>query len=397
MSFFSELGLTNRKTDNESLQQGSIFKDNKASYRSISKISNVSIKEGVDSGDNGESNGSIEDINNSVRVFNEQLRLYEVKMNEYERKQQDYSRLLNQSTDMWEKLDATCTHDSQGGYYSSSTGTDVKDCLETCDSNEECMGVSYSANPKKCFFFKKRCDGGISETLGKANDMQHYSGTISELEKCTWRKMRAISRNVGKNGNTIESEQLKEGCSIVPCSTNQIRHIDNHETWNQESGENAHNCYIEDRAPWKNNGNPVWANFNKTTKNKLLDDSDVVESVYEIPQDTRRLKDELNTLNSELIDLTNQMKEQITIIAELDVSISQHLETQKHEVNQVARNLQTDRMNLERNNDKEIITINGLYNDSELKETGVNYEYMAWILGSITVVGISIYQIKRFS
>ena len=225
MSFFSELGLTNKKTDNESLQQGSIFKDNKASYKSISKISNVSIKEGVDSGDNGESNGSIEDINNSVRVFNEQLRLYEVKMNEYERKQQEYSRLLN----------------------------------------------------------------------------------------------------------------------------------------------------------------------------KVIEDNDVEESDYEIPQDIRRLKDELNNLNSELIDLTNQMKEQITIIAELDVSLSQHLETQKHEVNQVARNLQTDRMNLERNNDKEINTINGLYNDSELKETGVNYEYMAWILGSITVVGISIYQIKRFS
>ena len=40
------------------------------------------------------------------------------------------------------------------------------------------------------------------------------------------------------------------------------------------------------------------------------------------------------------------MKEQITIISELDVSLTQHLETQKHEVNQVARNLQTDRRNL---------------------------------------------------
>ena len=94
--------------------------------------------------------------------------------------------LLNQSTGMWEKLDATCSHNEQGGYYKSSTNVDVKDCLKTCDEDDECMGVSYSANPKKCFFMKKKCDGGVAETIGKPDDMQHYSGTMSDLEKCTW-------------------------------------------------------------------------------------------------------------------------------------------------------------------------------------------------------------------
>lgn len=397
MSFFSELGLTNKNTQKDSLQQGSLFKKNKASYKSISKISNISIKEGVNSGDEGASSSSVADINNSVRVFNEQLQLYEVKMNEYQSKQQTYFQLLNQSTGMWEKLDATCSHNDQGGYYKSSTNVDIKDCLKTCDEDDECMGVSYSANPKKCFFMKKKCDGGIAETIGKPDDMQHYSGTISDLEKCSWRGLNNIRVRVGKNGKTIESEQLKEGCSIIPCSAGQIRHIDNHKTWNEAQGQLAHNCYIKDRAPWKDNGNPVWANFNKTTKNKMTEVDNIPQGVYEVPQEARELKSELSTLNSELIELTNQMTEQIAMIVQVDSSLKQHLETQKQEVTEASRNLQDDRLNLERNNERQMNIINGLYNDSELKETTVNYEYMAWILGSITIVGISMYQIKRFS
>ena len=47
MSFFSELGLTNKNTQKDSLQQGSLFKKNKASYKSISKISNISIGDSI--------------------------------------------------------------------------------------------------------------------------------------------------------------------------------------------------------------------------------------------------------------------------------------------------------------------------------------------------------------
>ena len=135
----------------------------------------------------------------------------------------------------------------------------------------------------------------------------------------------------------------------------------------------------------------------KTTKNKMTEVDNVPQGVYEVPQEARALKSELSTLNSELIELTNQMTEQIAMIVQVDSTLKQHLETQKQEVTEASRNLQDDRLNLERNNEKQMNIINGLYNDSELKETSVNYEYMAWILGSLTIVGISMYQIKRFS
>ena len=92
----------------------------------------------------------------------------------------------------------------------------------------------------------------------------------------------------------------------------------------------------------------------------------------------RELKDELSTLNAELIEITSQMNSQVNLMVEIDATLQSQVSQQQQEVTDVSAALDLDRTNLLNDNPPpNLDTVDGLYNDSELKNAWVNYEYMA--------------------
>ena len=451
------------KSTNSNLEQGKLFHEGKNGFQQISKIVVPKIKEGNRASgiDRGISSSNTE-VNNSVEIFNRKVSEYNSVSKEYNNLFQEYveslrsnhSTKISDRTNAWEKRTESCTHVGQGGYYKSSTGKDLQECLQTCENDNECRGLSYSANPKKCFFFKSTCDAGNSGDVGKAQEMQHYSGTIDHLEKCSWQGLNNIRVRVGGN-KTIESEQLKENCSIMPCSDGAIRHIDNHKTWNEAQGQLAHNCYIKDRPPWKDNKNPVWANFNKTNQGhycgpfpgddacKSSDKSDGCFTVNDeseckiacsedpncqhISYDKNRkwclkcdnindlkthgswntytvdtskrsgeLRTQLREKNNELNDIVYEMNQQIDIIINSDNSLGNTVRNQQKQLRNSVDQLERERDNLDDSvKSMDHDTMNGLYNDSILRKKSMHTNYLAWGFLSAAIIGISLYQIKK--
>ena len=289
MSFIPELGSlknffsqeSSNLAEKDSLTQGALFKEQKNSYKKISKISNVSTKEGVHHIDlDSQSNpASSEDINQAVLVFNQKRQEYDVKIREYGLKHQEYTNLLKEQ-------------------------------------------AQQSANAD---------ENAVNTNSGSANDCS--------LPAIDW-----IANKVSLNG------------------------------WTRAAGEGAQNCNIP-------------SNYEQRYKDKVTQNLD---------SRIRELKDELSTLNGELIEITSQMNSQINLMVEIDSTLQSQVSQQQQEVTDVSASLSSDRTNLM--NDKpspSLDTVDGLYNDSELKSTWVNYEYMAWVLGSITIIGISMNQIRK--
>ena len=92
------------------------------------------------------------------------------------------------------------------------------------------------------------------------------------------------------------------------------------------------------------------------------------------------------------------MNSQISLMVEIDSTLQSQVSQQQQEVEDVSSALNLDRTNLM--NDQQspsLDTVNGLYNDSEIKNTSINYEYMAWIIGSLAIIGISVNQIRKMN
>tara|TARA_Y100000992_G_C21212643_1_gene466272 strand:+ start:248 stop:1111 length:864 start_codon:yes stop_codon:yes gene_type:complete len=285
MSFIPELGSlknffsqeSSNLAEKDSLTQGALFKQQKNSYKKISKISNVSTKEGIHHIDlDSQSNpASSEDINQAVLVFNQKRQEYDVKIKEYELKHQEYTNFLKEQAQLSERAE--------------------------------------------------------NKNSGNADD-------------CRPHQIHWIAGKVSLEG------------------------------WTRGAGERAQGCNIQ-------------SNDEQRYNNNLTQYSD---------SRLRELKDELSTLNAQLIEITSQMNSQINLMVEIDATLQSQVSQQQQEVTDVSAALDSDRTNLM--NDKPsptLDTVDGLYNDSELKSTWVNYEYMAWVLGSITIIGISLNQIRK--
>ena len=287
MSLFPELGSlknffsqeSSNLAEKDSLTQGALFKKQKNSYKKISKISNVSTKEGVHHIDlDSQSNpASSEDINQAVLVFNQKRQEYDVKIREYELKHQEYTNFLREQAQITERAE--------------------------------------------------------NKNTGNAGD-------------CSFPQIHWIASKVSLEG------------------------------WTRGGGERAQGCNIQ-------------SNDEQRYNNKLTQYSD---------SRLRELKDELSTLNAELIEITSQMNSQINLMVEIDATLQSQVSQQQQEVTDVSAGLDLDRTNLLSDNPPpNLDTVDGLYNDSELKNTWVNYEYMAWVLGSLTIIGISVNQIRKMN
>lgn len=455
---------------NNSLLQGKLFGKEKNGYQHISKIVVPTIKEGnrasgIDSGIISNSN----EINDAVKQFNQKLEQYNSISNEYNSLFKEYvtalkdnysTNISDRGTGMWEKRTEFCYHAAHDGWYKTINGLDVPECLKKCEDDSECRGVSYSGDTihnvsKWCVFFKSTCEAGNAGDIGMAQEMNHYSGTIDHLPKCSWEKLNQIYGQVGRNNKTIESEQLAKGCHIKPCSAGAIKHIDNHKIWNEQQGQLAHTCYIKDRPPWKNNGASQWANFNKTNKKQYCgpypgDDKcrsddrtdrcfptkDVTEcklacaedpnckqisydknrkwcikcnnlddikkhnswDTYIVSPNTnakeKRIK--LKEMNKQLTDLTYDLNNQIDIMLDNDGSLQSVVGNQQKQLRDSVKHLERERDSLDDSRKYlDANTMNGLYTDSVLRRDSSKTGFLAWGFFSAAIIGISLYQIKK--
>ena len=99
-------------------------------------------------------------------------------------------------------------------------------------------------------------------------------------------------------------------------------------------------------------------------------------------------------INKQLESLAVQLVEEIDRLEVTDAYLNAELQKQRSEINSHLDNLSSDRTTLQRL-DNNYVTITAQQDDSKLKYTAENYEFMAWGLTALAIGGITFRQIMK--
>ena len=94
---------------------------------------------------------------------------------------------------------------------------------------------------------------------------------------------------------------------------------------------------------------------------------------------------QLETLNSELIDVSKEMQDEISTLRTQDQNINNELNQQKEVLNGYIKTLEKNKKTIQNNKSIDMNSITGSYEMSILDRRQKQYRYLAWSLVAVTV------------
>lgn len=103
---------------------------------------------------------------------------------------------------------------------------------------------------------------------------------------------------------------------------------------------------------------------------------------------------QLMSLNNKLVDIAKKIQSKSSNLKGEEASIQHEIASKKQTLKKYIDQLDKERQSLE-NNDFDFDTASGLYDESVILSRKAEYEYLAWSIATITLVGIFFHQASR--
>lgn len=186
-----------------------------------------------------------------------------------------------------------------------------------------------------------------------------------------------VGQVCGAAGKNIQNTQTKEMAWV---DIKGYKHVYSDHVWNQRSV----NCKKREVISLTDN------QYNAIPSGSPMTTTDVCRNLDVDPKLYLRLL----SLNKKLERLAIELVEEIDKLEVTDAYLNAELQKQKSEINSHLDNLSNDRTTLQRL-DNSYVTVSAQQDDSKLKYTTENYEYIAWGLTALAIGGITFHQIMK--
>ena len=357
-SFFKDLGILKLNSNNDpSLKQGLEFdryqKDymDASRYELLERTTTSSLSSVIESMSASNSN------NNTKSESMESIQSISTLDNRFQQLLSEYSttlRLLNQ--EVVTKQDNLGTAKNLLGKVVTNTDAD-KVYVNKYGFTHKYSRDAWNANDKSC-----------------PSDTVEDNGTLSKLQSGA---DMGIGQVCGAAGKNIQNSQTKEMAWV---DIKGKKHVYSANIWNSRSV----NCKQRETISLTNDQYNAIPSGNPMTTTDVCRNLDVDPKLY--------LK--LLKLNKQLEHLAVELVQEIDKLEVTDAYLNAELQKQKREINSHLDNLSNDRTTLQRL-DNNYITVTAKQEDSELRYTAENYEYIAWGLTALAIGGITFRQIMK--
>ena len=224
------------------------------------------------------------------------------------------------------------------------------------------------------FTHKYSRDAWNSNDKSCPSDPTQDNGSLSKLQEGP---DMGIGQVCGAAGKNIQNVQTKEMAWV---DIKGYKHVYSADIWNNRSN----NCGKRETISLNNDQYNAIPSGSPMTSTDVCRNLDVDPKLY-----LRLLK-----INKQLESLAVQLVEEIDRLEVTDAYLNAELQKQRSEINSHLDNLSSDRTTLQRL-DNNYVTITAQQDDSKLKYTAENYEFIAWGLTALAIGGITFRQIMK--
>jgi hypothetical protein len=210
----------------------------------------------------------------------------------------------------------------------------------------------------------------------------------ADLEKITQPELDILqnSTNMGTGqpcsvaGKNVKNEKTGE---VAWVDIKGVKHIYSEDVWrNKEKSCGSNEVDLSIPIPdFHFNAIPTGSNMTSTT---VCDQLGVEPKVWK----------QLTKLNKQLIDIAKKIQAKSVDLTTQEADMQGEINSQQDKLRNYVTSLEKDRQNL-KNNNVDLDTIDGQYDEAKIVSTQAEYEYLAWTITAAALFGIIIHQASR--